>query len=62
MAALAVVPQSDSDLPYVTVTTDARGSTCWLVVGGGMVEICYCGRRAMTILRAMLLSRGITAP
>ena len=62
MAAAAEIPQSGDDRPFVTVATDARGSTCWVVVGLGQQVRCCSGRRALAVLTEMLASRGIPTP
>jgi hypothetical protein len=49
-------------VPFITVSTDANGGTCWVVVGLGKWVRCYSGQRAIDILRMMLASRGIPAP
>ena len=62
MTAAAVIPQSGDDRPHITVTTDAKGGTCWLVVGLGQRVRCYSGHHAIDVLRMMLASRGISTP
>ena len=49
-------------MPFITVSTDSNGGTCWVVVGLGTQIRCYSGQRAIDVLRMMLTSRGIPTP
>ena len=62
MTAAVEIPQSGDDQPFVTVATDPRGSTCWVVVGLGQRIRCYSGHHAIDVLTMMLASRGIPTP
>ena len=48
--------------PYVTVTTDDKGSACWAVVGLGTVVRCYTGHHAITVLETMCTATGVPTP
>lgn len=50
----------DQSGAYITVGVDQRGSACWRVVLPDQVIECLTGDRAMTIMRALAASRGIT--
>jgi hypothetical protein len=63
MAAAQLVQSEKGDsVPYITVRQDARGGTCWVVVGDGAAVRCYCGHRAMAMLEMMCASKGIPTP
>ena len=63
MVAARLVQSADADsVPFITVSTDANGGACWVVVGLGQRVRCYSGERAIDVLRMMLTSRGIPAP
>ena len=63
MGAAQLVQSGDADsVPFITVSTDSNGGTCWVVVGLGTQIRCYSGQRAIDILRMMLASRGIPTP
>jgi hypothetical protein len=49
-------------VPYITVVLDERGSAVWQVVAAGIAVNCYCGQRALEVLRMMCRSRGMQAP
>jgi hypothetical protein len=49
-------------VPYITVQRDDRGGVCWVVVGRDVACRCYCGQRALDVLRMICASRGISAP
>ena len=46
----------------MTVSTDDRKSTCWVVVGYGKAVRCYNGVEALAMLEMMCASRGIPTP
>jgi hypothetical protein len=58
---LAQSVQGDS-VPYITVQRDDRGGVCWVVVGRDVACRCYCGQRAIEVLKMICASRGISAP
>jgi hypothetical protein len=58
---LAQSEKADS-VPFMTVSTDDRKSTCWVVVGYGKAVRCYNGVEALAILEMMCASRGIPTP
>ncbi len=63
MSAQQLAQSGDAEtVPYITVATDARRGACWVVVGLGTEVRCYCGERALGILRMMCTSRGISVP
>ncbi len=49
-------------VPYITVVLDERGSAVWQVVAAGIAVNCYCGQRAMEVLRVVCKSKGLKAP
>jgi hypothetical protein len=49
-------------VPYITVVLDERGSAVWQVVAAGVAVNCYCGQRAMEVLRVVCKSKGLKAP
>jgi hypothetical protein len=49
-------------VPYITVVLDERGSAVWQVVAAGMAVNCYCGQRALEVLRVVCASSGISVP
>jgi len=48
--------------PFITVGVDDRGSACWLVVTADQLITASSGSRALTILEAVLRSRGRQLP
>lgn len=63
MAVQQLLQQSAQPVfPFITVGRDERGSACWQVVGRDVAVRCYCGQRAIEIMRMMCRSRGMQAP
>jgi len=58
---LAQSEKADS-VPFMTVSTDDRKSTCWVVVGYGKAVRCYNGVEALAMLQMMCASKGIPTP
>jgi 6,7-dimethyl-8-ribityllumazine synthase len=54
------MPQSE--MPYITVRTDAHGGACWAVVGLGTVVRCYTGHHAIAVLETMCTATGVVTP
>jgi 6,7-dimethyl-8-ribityllumazine synthase len=61
---LAQLPQSENaqTVPFITVGKDARGGTCWAVVGLGTVVRCYTGHHAIAVLEMMCAATGTPTP
>jgi hypothetical protein len=61
---LAQLPQSENaqTVPFITVGQDARGSTCWAVVGLGTVVRTYTGHHAIAVLEMMCAATGTPTP
>lgn len=49
-------------VPYITVVLDERGSAVWQVVAAGVAINCYCGQRALEVLRVVCKTKGLKAP
>jgi hypothetical protein len=60
----AQLPQSETvdSVPFITVGKDARGGTCWAVVGLGTVVRCYTGHHAIAVLEMMCTATGTPTP
>jgi hypothetical protein len=43
--------------PYITVGTDYRGSTVWLVIDRDMIIECMSGHRAIAVLEHMIKTK-----
>jgi len=58
------LPQSAhrETVPYITVSADARGGACWLVVGLGTMVRCYSGHHAIAVLEMMCAATGTVTP
>jgi hypothetical protein len=54
--------EQGSFVPFITVSTDDRNGTCWVVVGRDVAVRCYCGQRAISIMEMMCTSKGIETP
>jgi hypothetical protein len=61
---LAQLPQSETvdSVPFITVGKDARGGTCWAVVGLNTVVRCYTGRHAIAVMEMMCAATGVVTP
>jgi hypothetical protein len=63
MASLQLAQSEKADsVPFMTVSTDDRKSTCWVVVGYGKAVRCYNGVEALAMLQMMCASKGIPTP
>lgn len=58
-----MLPPSDSiQSAYISVGTDHRGACCWVVVTDDQRIECVTGSRALEVLRAQRIARGLGAP
>lgn len=45
-------------MPYITVSTDVRGSAVWLVIDRDIVIECVTGARAIAVVEHLISSKG----
>jgi hypothetical protein len=58
MAAAQFTQSDDSNsVPYITVSSDARGSACWQVVTTDQIIECVSGERALNVLQAAIKAK-----
>jgi hypothetical protein len=59
---LSAQSEQGNFVPFITVSTDDRNGTCWVVVGRDVAVRCYSGSRAIQVMEMLCTSRGIMLP